>query len=295
MTLRDKILFLLKEALNQFVSDNAIKLSASLSFYTILSLPPLLIIIIYLVGIFFGAEAVKGEVFAQINGLVGNEVARQIQEMIKNIKLSNDNFAAIIGIITYLISAMGVFIELQDSINLIWGLKAKPERGLITIFLKHRLMSFSMIVSMGFLLLVGLFINSIMNIILKQSKYFFPGMAVYLFHALNTAILFIIITLLFIVIFITLPDGKMIFKDAILGAVFTAILFMIGKSVIGLYIGISSISSFYGVAGSTIVILLWIYYSAIILYFGAEFTKVYALSLGNKIIPNEYAIYTDKK
>ncbi len=294
MTLRDKILFLLKEALNQFVSDNAIKLSASLSFYTILSLPPLLIIIIYLVGIFFGTEAVKGEVFIQINGLVGNEVARQIHEMIKNIKLSNDN-SAIIGIITLLISAMGVFIELQDSINLIWGLKAKPERGLIIIFLKHRLMSFSMIVSMGFLLLVGLFINSIMNIILKQSKYFFPGMAVYLFHVLNTAILFIIITLLFVVIFITLPDGKMIFKDAILGAVFTAILFMIGKSVIGLYIGISSISSFYGVASSTIVILLWIYYSAIILYFGAEFTKVYALSLGNKIIPNEYAVYTDKK
>ncbi len=121
-SLGNKIWFLLKETLNQFVSDNATKLSASLSYYTIFSLPPLLIIIIYLAGIFFGAEAVRGEIFGQINGLVGNEAAMQIQEMIKNIKLSNNNgFAAAIGIITLLLGAMGVFIELQDSINLIWG------------------------------------------------------------------------------------------------------------------------------------------------------------------------------
>lgn len=295
MTLKSKIWFLLKETLNQFVSDNATKLSASLSYYTIFSLPPLLIIIIYLAGIFFGAEAVRGDIFGQINGLVGNEAAIQIQEMIKNIKLSDNNgFAAIIGIITLLLGAIGVFVELQDSINLIWGLKAKPKRRLI-IFLKHRLISFSMIGSMGFLLLVGLIVNSLIDFLIRRTKIFFPGITVLLFYALNTAVLFIIITLLFTIIFRTLPDGKVSYNDAILGAAFTALLFIVGKSVIGAYIGSSSIASVYGAAGSLIVILLWVYYSAIILYFGAEFTKVYALAFGNKIIPNEYAVYIDKK
>jgi len=293
-SLGNKIWFLLKETLNQFMNDSATKLSASLSYYTIFSLPPLLIIIIYLAGIFFGAEAVRGEIFGQINGLVGNEAAMQIQEIIKNIKLSNNNgFAATIGIITLLLGAMGVFVELQDSINLIWGLKAKPKRRLI-IFLKHRLISFSMIGSMGFLFLVGLIVNSLIDILIIRTRSFFPDITVLLFYALNTAMLFIIITLLFTVIFRTLPDGKVGYKDAILGAAFTALLFMVGKSVIGTYIGSSSIASIYGVAGSLIVILLWVHYSAIILYFGAEFTKVYALAFGNKIIPNDYAVYIDK-
>ncbi len=131
-SLKNKVWFLLKETLNQFMSDNATKLSASLSYYTIFSLPPLLIIIIYLAGIFFRVEAVRGEIFGQINGLVGNETAMQIQEMIKNIKLSDDSgLTAAIGIITLLLGATGVFVELQDSINLIWGLKAKPKRRLI--------------------------------------------------------------------------------------------------------------------------------------------------------------------
>ncbi len=294
-SLENKIWFLLNETLNQFMSDRATKLSASLSYYTIFSLPPLLIIIIYLAGIFFGAEAVRGEIFGQINELVGNEAAMQIQEIIKNIKLSNNSgFAATIGIITLLLGATGMFVELQDSINLIWGLKAKPKRRLI-IFLKHRLMSFSIIISMGFLLLVGLIVNSLIDILIKRTRSFFPDITVFLFYALNTAVLFIIITLLFTVIFRTLPDGRVGYKDAILGAAFTALLFVVGKSVIGAYIGSSSIASIYGVAGSLIVILLWVYYSAIILYFGAEFTKVYALAFGNKIIPNDYAVYIDKK
>src|SRR5450759_4723254 len=141
---------------NEFMSDNAIKFSASLSYYTIFSLPPLLIVIIYLGGIFVGAEAVRGEIFGQIKGLVGNEAAMQIQEIIKNVKLSDNNsFAAAIGIITLLLGATGIFVEIQDSLNLIWGLKAKPKRGLM-VFIKHRLISFSMIASMGFLLCVGL-------------------------------------------------------------------------------------------------------------------------------------------
>ncbi len=285
---------LLKKTFNYFIEDNAIKLSAALSYYTIFSLPPLLIIIISLCGIFFGAEAVRGEIFWQINGLVGKESAIQIQEMIKNVSLSGQNkFATIVGVITLLIGASGVFSEIQDSINFIWGLKAKPKRGLIK-FLKNRLMSFSMIGSVGFLLLVGLIVNTMMDLLSSRLQNYFPQLTVELFYVVNLIMVFVIITLLFTVIFKTLPDGKVVTKDAIIGASFTALFFMIGKFAIGFYLGNSKISTTYGAAGSVILILVWVYYSAIILYFGAEFTKAYATTHGDKIIPNSYAVKIDK-
>jgi len=289
-----KFWYLLKEAFNEFIDDNALQLSASLSYYTAFSLPPLLIIIISLSGIFFGAEAVKGELFGQINGIVGNEAALQIQETIKNVRLSRSNtFATTIGIIILIIGASGVFAEIQDSINYIWGIKAKPKKGFIK-FLKNRLMSFSMIVSVVFLLLVGLIVNSLVDVLNNRLSAYFPKDAVYLFYTVNLLIVFIIITILFTVIFKTLPDGKVVLRDCIIGASFTAFLFMIGKFIIGAYLGSSAVASLYGVAGSVILILVWIYYSAIILYFGAEFTKVYALAHGKKIIPNQYSVRIEK-
>ncbi len=285
-----KIWFLLKETVNGFIDDNGVKLAASLSYYTIFSLPPLLIIIISLSGFFFGAEAVRGEIFGQINGLVGNSAALQIQEIIINVKLSHSSkFATTFGVIILLVGASGVFAEIQDSINFIWGLKAKPKRGLVK-YIKNRLMSFSMIGSVGFLMLVGLIINSLMDILNNQLSGFFPKDAVYLIYVINLLIVFGIITLLFTVIFKTLPDGRVALRDCVIGASFTSLLFMGGKFAIGAYLGRSSISSWYGAAGSVILILIWVYYSAIILYFGAEFTKVYAETHGDKIIPNGYAV-----
>ncbi len=281
---------LFKETFKEFIDDDAIKLSAALSYYTIFSLPPLLIIVISLSGFFFGAEAVRGEIFGQINGLVGNEAAMQIQETIKNVELSGSNtFATILGVIILLIGASGVFAEIQDSINYIWGIKAKPKRGLVK-FIKNRLMSFSMIGSVGFLLLVGLIVNSLMDILNQRLASYFPKDAVLLFYVINLLLVFVIITLLFTVIFKTLPDGKIVLKDCLIGASFTAFLFMIGKFAIGAYLGSTAVASVYGAAGSVILILVWVYYSAIILYFGAEFTKVYAHKHGDKIIPNEYSI-----
>jgi len=285
-----KIGYLLKETFNEFITDDGMKLSAALSYYTIFSLPPLLIIIISLSGFFFGAEAVKGELFGQINGLVGNSAALQIQDIIKNVKLSHSStFATTFGIIILLIGASGVFVEIQDSINFIWGIKAKPKRGLIK-FIKNRLMSFSMIGSVGFLMLVGLIINSVMDILYHRLDVFFPKDSVYLVYIINLLIVFGIITLLFTVVFKTLPDGKVALRDCLIGAAFTALLFMIGKFAIGAYLGKSAIASWYGAAGSVILILVWVYYSAIILYFGAEFTKIYATTHGQKIIPNEYSV-----
>ena len=287
--------YLLKETFSEFIADNGIKLSAALSYYTFFALPPLLIIIIGLCGFFFGEEAVRGELFGQINGLVGNDTALQVQEIIKNVKLSDTNaFATTLGIIILLIGASGVFAEIQDSINLIWGIKAKPKRGFIK-FLKNRLMSFSMIGSVGFLLLVGLIINSLMDILSKRLALYFPQDTIYLLYAINLLILFIIIALLFTVIFKTLPDAKVALQDCTVGASFTALLFMIGKFAIGAYLGSSAIATWYGAAGSAILLLVWVYYSAIILYFGAEFTKVYAEIHGKKIIPNEYSVRVIKQ
>jgi len=282
--------YLLKDSIMGFIDDNCIKLSAALAYYTIFSLPPLLIIIISISGFFFGAEAVRGEIFGQIHGLVGNDAALQIQETIKNVKLSDSNtFVTTLGIIILLIGASGVFAEIQDSINFIWGIKAKPKRGLIK-FIKNRLMSFSMIASAGFLLLVGLVVNSLMDLLNNRLARYFPQDTIYLFYVVNILILFIIITLLFTIIFRTLPDGKVVLRDCLIGASFTAFLFMIGKFAIGAYLGRSTIASVYGAAGSVILILVWVYYSAIILYFGAEFTKVFATTHGKKIIPNEYSV-----
>jgi len=281
---------LLKKTYQEFDNDNAIKLSASLSYYTLFSLPPLLIIIMSIFSIFFGQEAVAGQFFGQINGMVGNEAALQIQETIKNIELSDSNlFATIFGGIMLLIGASGVFAEIQSSINAIWGLKAKPDKGLIK-FIKNRLMSFSMIASVGFLLMVSLMINTVMDIINTRLLVYFPDTTIYLFYVLNILILFATTTILFSIIFKTLPDGTIVWKDALIGSCFTSFFFMLGKFAIGFYLGSSTVATVYGAAGSVIIILIWVYYSAIILYFGAEFTKVYANAHGDKIIPNSYAV-----
>lgn len=290
-----KVWYLLKETFSEFINDNGMKLGAALSYYTIFSLPPLLIIIISLSGIFFGAEAVRGEIFGQINGLVGSDAALQIQEIIKNVKLSHSSkFATALGVGFLLIGASGVFAEIQDSINYIWGIKAKPKRGIVK-FLTNRLMSFSMIGSVGFLMLVGLIVNSVMDVLSKQLAEYFPKDTVYLFYFLNILIVFFIITLLFTVIFKTLPDGKVALRDCVIGASFTTFLFMIGKFGIGAYLSRSVIASWYGATGSVILILVWVYYSAIILYFGAEFTKVYAITHGKKIVPNAYSVQIIKE
>ncbi|MDX6188249.1 YihY/virulence factor BrkB family protein [Flavobacterium sp. Fl-318] len=286
---------LLKDTFLEFNEDNAIKLSASLSYYTLFALPPLLIIIITICGFFFGEEAVTGELYGQINRLVGNDAAIQIQEAIKNVQLSDSNvFITVFGVVMLLIGASGVFAEIQSSINFIWGLRAKPNKGLKK-FIQNRIMSFSMIASVGFLMLVSLMLNTVLDLLNSRLKLYFPESTVYLFYVINLVLVLASITLLFAIIFRTLPDGVIKWKDAFIGASCTAALFMIGKFAIGFYLGSSTIASVYGAAGSVIIILVWVYYSAIILYFGAEFTKVYAKSYGGQIVPNEYSVEIKKE
>ncbi len=286
---------LLKLAFSEFVADDALKLSASLSYYTIFAIAPLIVIVISLAGIFFGVDAVQGRIYGQINGLVGNGAAVQIQEIIKNVKTSqNSHGGAIIGFIVLFLGASGVFTEIQDSINYIWSVKAKPKKGWLKLII-NRLLSFSLIATFGFLLLVTLMVNTVMDILSDRLIIMFPNATIYLFYVLNMLLIFMIISCLFAIIFKVLPDARIKWRDAFIGSFFTAFLFIAGKYLIGLYLGNSSIGETYGAAASIVLVLLWVYYSSIILFFGAEFTKVYALHHGGKIIPNDTAVFIVKQ
>jgi membrane protein len=285
---------ILKDTFAGFSDDKALKLSASLSYYTVFSLGPLLLLLISLVGFFLGKEAIQGELFSEINGLVGNQAAAQIQDMIKNLELSGKTTtAAIIGIVTLIIGATSVFGEIQDSINIIWRVKAKPKRGWLKL-IKDRLLSSSLIVGLGFLLIVSLVLNGALQALNDMLRDYFPDVTVIIFNILNIIISFGVITLLFGVIFKVLPDVKIHWKDVRVGAFFTACLFMLGRFLIGLYIETAGTASTYGAAGSLIIILVWVYYTAAILYFGAEFTRVYADFIGRKIEPADYAVYVEQ-
>ncbi|MGC4040746.1 MAG: YihY/virulence factor BrkB family protein [Flavobacterium sp.] len=286
---------ILKDTFNSFNNDRALKFSASLSYYTVFSLAPLLLLMISLAGVFFGREAIQGQVFGEINGLIGNEAAAQIQDIIKNMELSGKTtLALIIGGITLIIGATSVFGEIQDSINIIWRVKAKPKRGWLKL-LKDRLLSSSLIVGLGFLLIVSLMVNGALMALSDWLKNYFPDVTIIIFQIANIVVSFLVIMTLFGVIFKVLPDAKIAWKDVRAGAFFTACLFLLGRFLIGFYIDATSTGSAYGAAGSLIVILVWVYYTAAILYFGAEFTRVYAEYVGAKIEPADYAVYVEQQ
>ncbi len=284
---------IIKQSFSDFIDNKVFKLSAALAFYTIFSLPAMLIIIISVSDIFYGRAAIEGTLYHQIANFVGSEAAIQIQETIRSAALSkSSSFAAVVGGITLLFGATSVFGEIQDSINLIWKLKAKPRKG--RGFLKlliNRLLSFSIVVSLGFLLLVSLIINGAMDALLNHLVKLFPQLTVILVYSLNLVLTFAIISVLFALIFKVLPDARIQWRHVRAGAITTALLFMVGKFLIGYYLGHSKMSSSYGTAGSVIVMLLWVYYSAMILYFGAVFTHVYAAHTGSMIYPNTYAVW----
>ncbi len=285
----------LKNASIGFIDDNAFKLSASLSYYTVFALAPLLIILISFTGIFFGKDAMQNRIYDQLKGLIGPEAAVQVQDIVINIyNAESGTTGAIIGIIILFIGATGVFTEMQDSINYIWSVKAKPKRSWVK-YLANRLLSFSLIIGMAFLLLVSLVINALLNLLSYHLMKFLPQYTIQLFFVVNTFITLIAISGLFAVIFKVLPDAIIEWRDAIIGSVFTAVLFLLGKFLINYYIGKANLGITYGTAASIIIILIWVYYSALILFFGAEFTKMYALSHGEGIRPKQTAVFIIKK
>ena len=284
------------QTFTDFFNHRVLKLSAALAYYTIFSLPGLIIIIIWVSDIFYGREAIEGTIYHQIEGFVGKEPAIQIQETIRNATLSSDSgFATLVGLATLILGATSVFGEIQDSINHIWRLKAKPRKGRGWLkLIVNRLLSFSMIVTLGFLSLVSLLINGLMDTFITRLTQSFPETQIILVYTFNLLVTFVSISLLFAIIFKVLPDARIKWKHVRIGAVTTALLFMAGKFLISYYLGHSKMSSVYGAAGSIIVILLWVYYSSIILYFGAAFTRVYAIHKGSHIYPDNYAVWIEQ-
>jgi membrane protein len=273
-----------------FINDNGLKLSAALAYYTIFSIAPLLILIISLAGLVWGNDAATNRLYPQIAHYVGSQAALQIQAILKNLQLSGKSGTAVtIGAVTLLVGASSIFVEIQESLNIIWRVKAKPKRGWLKL-IQNRFISFSLIVSLGFLLLASLLVNVIINSLSTWIEKFLPITDV-LFKGVNLAITFIIISVLFGIIFKVLPDVKIRWKNVRSGAFFTAALFMAGQYAINMYIQYAAKSSAYGAAGSILVILVWIYYTAMILYIGAEFTQVYAEAIGCEIEPADYAVF----
>ncbi len=287
---------IIKQSFSDFIDNRVLKLSAALAFYTIFSLPAMLIIIISVSDIFWGREAIEGTLYNQISGFVGKDAAIQIQQTIRNAALSYESkFATMVGLVTLLIGATSVFSEIQDSINHIWKLKTKPYKGKGYLrLIVNRLLSFSVVVGLGFILLVSLVLNGLMDLLLNRLTILFPAITVIMVYVFNVVLTFGITALLFGMIFKVLPDAKIEWKHVRIGAFTTAVLFMFGKFLIGFYLGQSQLSTTYGTAGSAIVLLLWVYYSAMILYFGAVFTHVYAAHRGSRIYPNKYAVWVQE-
>lgn len=287
-------LTILKRTAIESGNDKIWKLSAALAYYTIFSLPSMLIVIIGLCSIFYGRDAVQGHIFGEINQFVGPDAALQLEDILKKTSLHHDNFfATTIGFVVLLVSATGIFGEIQDSINSIWGLQTIPKKNMIKLVL-NRLISFSMILVLGFILLVSLVLSTLLETFMDHLKQHFSHGLVNGVYVFDYALMLAVTATLFAFVFKGLPDARIKWNDIWIGSLFTSVLFITGKFIIGYYLSHNNIISTYGATGSLIVILLWVYYSSIILYFGAEFTQVYVRFKGRNIEPNKYSMWVEK-
>jgi membrane protein len=284
---------LLVKAYHDWSEDRALRFSAALAYYAIFSIAPLVIIAVSAAGLFFGEQAARGEIFQQIERLIGPKAAIEIQAIIQ---ASSDKpksiLATIIGLGTLVIGASGVFAQLKDALNTIWGVRLKKSAGIKSV-IKNYVLSFSIVLVIGFLLIVSLLFSAAVQAISTYLKGVvpLPSFAAPLAEATSFGLL----TVLFALIYKVLPDVEIGWRDVAIGAVFTSIFFTIGKFLIGLYLGTSGVASSFGAAGALILILIWIYYSTTIFLFGAEFTKVFAREFGCGIIPSQHAdVITDE-
>jgi membrane protein len=281
---------ILKQTVLNFFQDDSFSYASSIAFYTIFSLPAILIISLSVGATFYERDVVQRELINQIARLVGTESASDIEEILINATMdSTGTIAKIVGVATLIFSATTVFISLQTSINKIWGIKPKPQRGFIK-YLIDRLLSLAMVITLGFLLLVSLIIDTMLMVFQNGMAKIMAGWALYIVSAMNIFISLAFITLIFAMMFKVLPDAKIKWRDVWVGSLVTTALFTAGKYLIGFYLGNSSVNSAYGAAGSLVVILIWVYYSTVIFLFGAELTSVYAEKTGSEITPYHHAV-----
>ena len=281
---------ILKTAFNSWLAKDPFKESAIIAYCAIFSLPGLLVVIMTLSGYFFGREAVNNQVAAQFTSTMGTETAKQIQDMIiQASRLRNSLLATIIGIITVLVGATGVFAEFQKSLNTIWEVKVDPKKSDILEIIKVRLFSFGLIISIAFLLIVSLLVSAFISAFGNWLTSHFTDSFLLVLQLMNTGLSFSILTVLFALMFKVLPDAKIKWKHVWIGSLVTAFLFEIGKFALGFYFGKANPGTGYGAAGSVILIMLWVSYSTVIVLFGAEFTHAYANMFSGKVEPSEIA------
>ncbi len=279
---------IVKGTATEFGEDNVLRLSAALAYYAIFSIGPLLAIVVGLAGLAFGNDHVRHQIHQSLQGMLGENSAKTIDSMMAARSHSKSLITTIIGIVALLFGAAGVFGQLQDSLNTIWEVKAKPGAGIWGL-VRQRVLSFSMILGVGFLLLVSLALSTALSAFAGTLNNMIP-MGNLVAHAVDFIVSFGVVTALFAMIFKYMPDVKIPWSKVWIGAIVTALLFTAGKYLLGLYLGRASTSSAYGAAGSVIVILMWVYYASVILFAGAEFTQVYAKQTGAKIVPDKYAV-----
>jgi membrane protein len=273
-----------------FLNDKPFVYSSSIAYFAIFSLPAMAILTVMIAGTFYENETVRNEMLTQISQLAGENSAMEVGRLMDKVgRASEDDLTKIIGVVTLLFSATTVFVILQESINVIWNIKPKPERGIIK-FIVNRLLSLAMICSLGFLLLISMVTDTFIALFRGFINEHLSGLAYYLLWTINTLISGGIITLVFALIYLVLPDAKIQWKHVWVGALITAILFMLGKYLIGAYLSNSNFTQSYGAAGSLVALLVWVYYSALILLFGAEFTYTYTKQLGGKVKPSDQAV-----
>ncbi|MHA6247663.1 YihY/virulence factor BrkB family protein [Pontibacter sp. CAU 1760] len=279
-----------KQTFKDFANDKPLDYAAIIGFYTIFSMPAVLIIVIRIAGSAFGQEAVRGEVVKQIGGIIGRNSATQIQSIIENASQSEaSTVGTIIGIATMVFTATTVFVALQDSINAMWEVKAKPEKGWWKLII-DRILSLALVVSLGFLLLVSLSVEIVMGVVNDYLVKELTGVAVYLMTAANIAVSIFISILIFATIFKVLPDAKIKWRNVWVGATVTSVLFVVGKYILNIYFQHDPLADTYGAAGSLVLILVWVYYASIIFLFGAEFTQVYSRVHDRGIKPKDNAV-----
>ena len=281
---------LLKETFSEWKFNEVSLLASSLAYYTVFSLVPLMIMVIMLVGAIFGEAAAKGQIVGQIQGVVGKDAAQVISNAIANMRAdaTGGQFSFILNLVFLAFGASGVFAQIQSALDKIWEVEPAPGNNLLH-FLRKRFLSFAMVLVIAFLLLVSFVANTALAAFVGFLNTVVSGLG-YLWQTLSFLLSFGVITLLFALIYTLLPDAKVKWRDAFVGATITAILFMLGQFLFGLFLRQTEFGSAYGVAGSFLVIITWIYYAAHILFLGAEFTKVYAKRHGSPIEPEEYAV-----
>lgn len=282
-----------KVAFNGFSKDKVPKLSGSLAYFTIFSIGPMLLVIVFIAGIFFQQAAVAGSLYEQLRQTIGPGAARLVEQLVKGAASNKGGLAAlVIGIITLLIAATTIFAEMHDSIDTIFKLEKKPGLGWRQLLIP-RLVSLGVIGSIGFLLMVSLAASTLLEGLKDKLAQLVPGGKLLIVYFVSLGFTFIIATLLFAIIFKLLPSAEVKFKDVFPGAMITAILFMLGRFAISFYISKNSFATTYGAASALVVLLVWIYYSSLIVYFGAEFTRAYAITVGSGITPKYYAVSGD--